>query len=101
MRLDEVCQGIEYRIEQGSLATEITGICYDSRQVRPGNLFVCIVGEKTDGHLFAQQAVESGAAAILAERKVDIGKQVALVITSDTRAGLSQIAANYYGHPSR
>ena len=101
MRLDEVCQGIEFRIEQGSLATEITGICYDSRQVGPGNLFVCIVGEKTDGHLFAQQAVQLGAAAILAERKVDIGNQATLVVTADTRLGLSQVAANFFAHPSQ
>jgi transcriptional regulator NrdR family protein len=44
MRLGEVCQGINYQIIQGSMDTPITGVCYDSRKVEPGNLFVCVVG---------------------------------------------------------
>ncbi|HOQ08734.1 MAG TPA: UDP-N-acetylmuramoyl-L-alanyl-D-glutamate--2,6-diaminopimelate ligase [Syntrophomonadaceae bacterium] len=101
MRLDQVCLGIDYEIIQGSIETEITGICYDSRRVSPGNLFVCIVGQKTDGHQYAHQAVQSGAAAVLAERKIEVGSQGVLLLTGDTRAGLAKAAANFYGHPSR
>jgi UDP-N-acetylmuramoyl-L-alanyl-D-glutamate--2,6-diaminopimelate ligase len=101
MRLGEVCQGINYQIIQGSMDTPITGVCYDSRKVEPGNLFVCVVGEKTDGHLFAQQAVQSGAVAVMGERIIDLSPPTALIVTADTRAGLSKAAANYYGHPSK
>jgi len=101
MRLDQVCLGIDYNIVQGSLETEITGVCYDSRQVRPGSLFVCIVGQKTDGHQYAHQAVQAGAAAILAEREIDVGGQAALILTDNTRTGLAKAAANFYGHPSQ
>ncbi|HOB12159.1 MAG TPA: UDP-N-acetylmuramoyl-L-alanyl-D-glutamate--2,6-diaminopimelate ligase [Syntrophomonadaceae bacterium] len=101
MRLDQVCSGIDYIIIQGSLETEITGICYDSRQVGPGNLFVCVVGQNTDGHQYAHQAVQSGAAAVLAEKEIDVGSQAALILTADTRLGLAKAAANFYGHPSK
>ncbi len=47
---------------------EITGISYDSRRTKPGDLFVCIRGFQSDGHAFARAAEEAGAAAIIAER---------------------------------
>lgn len=100
MRLDQVCLGIDYHIAQGSLDTEITGVCYDSRQVRPGSLFVCIVGQNTDGHRYAHQAVQAGAAAVLAEKEIDVGGQAALILTTDTRSGMAKAAANFFGHPS-
>jgi UDP-N-acetylmuramoyl-L-alanyl-D-glutamate--2,6-diaminopimelate ligase len=101
MRLGEVCQGIDFSLVQGSLETDITGVCYDSRQVEPGNLFVCVVGEKTDGHLFAQQAEQLGAAAVMVQKTVELGEKTALVVTADTRSGLSKAAANFFGHPSK
>lgn len=45
----------------------LTDVAYDSRRVRPGSLFVCIRGRKTDGHLYFEEAVRRGAAAILVE----------------------------------
>ena len=47
---------------------EITGITCDSRQVKPGYAFVCIVGAVSDGHSYAETAVKSGACVIIAER---------------------------------
>ena len=49
---------------QGVPETEITGIAYDTRKLKPGNLFVCIVGTKIDGHEFIAQAIEAGAVAV-------------------------------------
>ena len=48
-----------------SSAAPFTGIAVDSREVEPGNLFVALIGERTDGHRFAAQAVERGASALL------------------------------------
>ncbi len=58
----------------------LTGAASDNRTVRPGQLFVAIRGEKTDGHLFALAAVEAGASAVLAERDPFAGKAVAPVL---------------------
>ena len=55
----------------GSLAqTRIKGAARDNRDVKPGNLFVCIKGARADGHAFANKAFESGAACCLAEREL-------------------------------
>ncbi|MBA2657606.1 MAG: UDP-N-acetylmuramoyl-tripeptide--D-alanyl-D-alanine ligase [Tatlockia sp.] len=48
--------------------TLITGICIDSRNLKPGNLFIALRGENFDGHDFISAAVEKGAAAVLVER---------------------------------
>jgi UDP-N-acetylmuramoyl-tripeptide--D-alanyl-D-alanine ligase len=50
---------------------EIGGFATDSREVKPGDLFLCIKGERSDGHDYAAQALGSGAVACLAERAID------------------------------
>ncbi len=50
---------------------DITSVCRDTNDVRPGALFVCIQGERFDGHDFAQKAVEKGAVALLADRYLE------------------------------
>lgn len=52
----------------GDADTPVTGAALDSRQVRPGDLFVAIVGERTDGHQFARAAAAAGAACLLVRR---------------------------------
>jgi UDP-N-acetylmuramoyl-tripeptide--D-alanyl-D-alanine ligase len=48
----------------------ITGFSWDSRSVKPGDLFLAITGSRADGHDFAGQALRAGAVAVLAERPV-------------------------------
>ena len=49
----------------------IRGAAVDSRLVKPGQLFVALPGERTDGHLHIPDAIERGAAAVLVTRPVD------------------------------
>ena len=80
-------------------AEAITGIAYDSRTVQRGNVFVALKGVRADGAQFVRQAVERGAAAIVAEHSVaDVG--VPLLEVSDARLALAELAADFYGHPS-
>ena len=79
--------------------TDITGIAYDSRNVLPGNVFVCIKGYETDGHRFAQMAVENGASVIVAEDKIDVNVPVWYV--ENTRLEIAEMACRYYGNPSK
>jgi UDP-N-acetylmuramoyl-L-alanyl-D-glutamate--2,6-diaminopimelate ligase len=78
---------------------EITGIAYDSRNVLPGNLFVCIKGFETDGHKYAKSAVQNGAAVIVAQDKVDVDVPVWYV--SDSRRTIAELACKYYHNPSK
>ena len=67
----------------------VTGpVVHDSREVAPGALFAAVVGERVDGHDFAERAVAEGAVAVLASRPVG----VPAVVVDDVVAGLSLLA---------
>ncbi|MBZ0168413.1 UDP-N-acetylmuramoylalanyl-D-glutamate 2, 6-diaminopimelate ligase (UDP-N-acetylmuramyl-tripeptide synthetase) [Candidatus Methylomirabilis lanthanidiphila] len=104
MRLFDLIDGTEYRVLRGSVDVEVHEIRYDSRQVRPGDLFVCISGFRRDGHDFIQAAWAAGAAAVLIERN-DLPEAWlqggAVVKVANARQGLAAAACRFYGHPSR
>ncbi|XP_075642673.1 UDP-N-acetylmuramoyl-L-alanyl-D-glutamate--2,6-diaminopimelate ligase MurE homolog, chloroplastic [Castanea sativa] len=88
----------------GDLEVEITGIQHDSRLVCSGDLFVCCVGRKTDGHLYLSEADKRGAVAVVASKEIDIEETLAckaLVIVEDTNAVLPVLAASFYRYPSK
>lgn len=88
----------------GDLDVEITGIQHDSRLVCAGDLFVCCVGRKTDGHLYLTEADKRGAVAVVASKEIDIEETLgckALVIVEDTNAILPALAASFYRYPSK
>jgi UDP-N-acetylmuramoyl-L-alanyl-D-glutamate--2,6-diaminopimelate ligase len=76
----------------------VTGISWDSRKVKPGDLFVAIVGHKIDGHQFLDAAVKAGAAALLVQKELAAAVPAALV--PSTTETLSAIATAFYGDPS-
>ena len=76
----------------------IHGAAVDSRVVRPGELFVALTGERTDGHRFLREAVMAGAAALLVATPPDPGTLTALgdvtiVVVDDQLAALHRLAA--------
>lgn len=83
---------------------DIRAICYDSRELQAGDLYVAIPGTRTDGHRYIPAALKAGAGAILCEQswydqQPDPAAQ--LLPVADTRAALAQVSAAFYGHPSR
>ena len=83
----------------GDLDTEITGICFDSRKVKKGDLFVALSGNNIDGCIFLFDAIHHGAAAAIIEgnRK---NVEVPIVKVHNARAALSEISAKFYDNPS-
>jgi len=79
---------------------DITGIAFDSRTVKPGELFVALVGAKADGHDFVRAAVASGAAAVLAQRRTQ-EIDVPQLVVKDSRAALGKLSARFLNYPSR
>ncbi len=81
----------------------ITGLAYDSRRVEPGHVFVAMKGGSFDGHQFIAAAVESGAAAVVAEREIAnvASLSVPYVVAPDGRTAMGEIAAPFYDYPSR
>ena len=98
MTLSELLEGLEVTETQGNIGVKISGIAFNSNEVKPGYVFVCIEGFKADGHDFAADALEKGAVAIVAQKKIqDVA--ATMVIVPNTRLALAKIAAIYYGHP--
>jgi UDP-N-acetylmuramoyl-L-alanyl-D-glutamate--2,6-diaminopimelate ligase len=77
----------------------ITSIENDNRKVQEGSLFICLKGYTVDGHDFAESAVNNGAVAIIAERKLDVS--VPVILVKDTYRAMAIIADVYYGQPSK
>lgn len=102
MRLENLLKNIDYKIVKGSLDTDVKAVCYDSRKVEKGDLFVCITGFQTDGHKYAKSAIEKGASVIVAEHMADgmEDNDVTVVLTDNTRKAQAYISAAYYDHPS-
>lgn len=99
MKLRQLLEGVSLlRPIQQDL--EITAIAYDSRQVTPGCLFVCIKGFATDGHKYINNAIENGAAALLVQDAIE-DFDIPWAQAADTRKALAQVAANFYGHPEK
>ena len=104
MKLIDLLEKLEYRCERGSVDTEITGVCYDSRKVTPGCLFVCMEGANFDGHDFAAGAVEQGAAAVVVSRDVTglfEEREVTVIRVENTRYALAFLSAAWFGHPAK
>lgn len=99
MRFKDLLEGLEYT-GAGSTEMEISDVVYDSRKVKPGCVFVCLCGANADGHVYAQQAAQNGAAAVVAQHSVDVG-ETPVVLVKDTRYALSVLSAAYFGHPAR
>ena len=98
MKLKDLLLGLEPLEIYGDPEQEITGICYDSRQVKPGDVFVAISGFAVDGHRFIPMAVEKGAAVVFCERTPEAA--VNYVRFADTRKALALASANWFGHPA-
>jgi UDP-N-acetylmuramoyl-L-alanyl-D-glutamate--2,6-diaminopimelate ligase len=79
---------------------QITGITSDSREVKPGYIFVAVAGTKQDGHDFLKIAEQSGALFLIGEKTIT-PLLAPYAKVSDARETLANLASAFYGHPSR
>ena len=86
---------------QGPTDIDITGVAFDSRRVRPGDVFVAVQEANRDGHEFILDAVRRGAAAVVAERALEAPVAVPLVVVQGSKRALAYLADAFYGQPSR
>ena len=81
--------------------TDVHGVAYDSRQVRPGDVFVALKGAKAAGTDYVADAIARGAVAVFADVPAPVVSPVPWVVVPDARAAMASLAAEVYGHPSR
>ncbi|MBR6951995.1 MAG: UDP-N-acetylmuramoyl-L-alanyl-D-glutamate--2,6-diaminopimelate ligase [Oscillospiraceae bacterium] len=98
MKLSEILKDVPVAEWHADPDMEITGVEADSRRVKPGCLFVAVVGYESDGHSYIPSAMEKGAACVLCSRAPE--KDIPYVLTENTRRGLALTAANRYGRPA-
>jgi UDP-N-acetylmuramoyl-L-alanyl-D-glutamate--2,6-diaminopimelate ligase len=101
MKLHELVSGVPGATLEGNGDVEITGIAYDSRRVKPADLFVAVEGLNVDGHAYVSDALAKGAAAVAVERDVRLPPGTPLIRMASTRIGLAEVAAEFHGRPSR
>lgn len=101
MLLAELVASLAPLQQSGDLLREITGIAYDSREVKPGCLFVAIPGFHVDGHNYLADAAARGAAAAVISRNVPVPPQLTWLQVTDTRKALSLLAQRFFGFPAQ
>lgn len=95
MKLSELMAHVAQGLPTGD--PEVAGITCDSRRVEPGWAFVCIRGTVSDGHQYAQKALEAGAAVIVAQKDLGLPQQI---VVPSTRRAWALMCANWFGNPA-
>lgn len=99
MKLERLIENLQYEELINFKDIEITGISYNSKTTKSGDIFVCLAGEHSDGHDYFKSAVESGARAFLVEKKLDT--HLPQIIVKSTRRQIADIADKFYNSPSK
>jgi UDP-N-acetylmuramoyl-L-alanyl-D-glutamate--2,6-diaminopimelate ligase len=95
----EVLYGAEVLTQSGNPG--IGGLEYDSRRIKPGDLFVAMRGESSDGNKFIDQAIAAGAAAIVTDSATQKPRpEVAWAQVPHGRRALARLSANFYKKPA-
>ncbi len=100
MKLSILLHKLDIQIK-GKKDLVVTGISAHSKQVAPGNLFIAKRGEKTDGSLFIDEALQGGACAILTDLYNPFLSHVTQVITKNPSLLEGEIARRFYQDPSQ
>jgi UDP-N-acetylmuramoyl-L-alanyl-D-glutamate--2,6-diaminopimelate ligase len=104
MRLEGLLLGQTYKVLQGVLNENITGIANDSRKINEGFAFVAIKGFEQDGHLYIGQAIQNGAHTIILEDRDaygEIPENITVVEVPIGRKALAAMATHFYNNPSK
>jgi UDP-N-acetylmuramoyl-L-alanyl-D-glutamate--2,6-diaminopimelate ligase len=99
MNLQQLLDGAEILSQTGN--PSVTGVEYDSRRVKPGDVFVAMKGESSDGNRFIDKAIAAGAAAIVTDSATEtLRPNVAWVQVPHGRRALARLSANFYKRPA-
>lgn len=95
--LKYLAEGCGGELRKGASSGLITRVCTDSREVRPGDLFVALTGDRYNGHDYLSEVLQRNASAILIERDRNPSPEpdCGVIAVGDTREALGQIGARY------
>ena len=98
MKLRDLLEKIDIAYAAADMAIEIHGVCFDTRKLRAGELFVAVRGYQCDGHQHIEEAVNNGAVCVLCEETPKINTPYILV--EDSRKALAMTSAAWFGYPA-
>ncbi len=101
VRLAELLEKIPVRQILGARDGEVSGLCYDSRRVQPGDAFFAWRGQASDGHRFLADAAGRGARVLVVEEPPPAALPVTVVQVDNCRLALAKMAQRFYGDPTR
>ena len=100
--VEELLSGITVVERKGAAVSKVSGVESDSRQVKPGYLFVAVRGASVDGHTFIPQAMAQGAKVIVCEEfPTELNGEVSYIKVDDSAVAFGLLASAWYGNPSR
>ncbi len=100
MRLKDLVGHLPQARILGDVGLDISAIEYDTRRkISQGTLFVAFSGENFDGHDFVEDAVASGAVALVIQKDRKIQRGVTKIVVEDSRRALSPISSRFYNEP--
>jgi UDP-N-acetylmuramoyl-L-alanyl-D-glutamate--2,6-diaminopimelate ligase len=99
MNFLQLLHGVEVLAQSGN--PSVSGLEYDSRRIKPGDVFIAMRGEISDGSKFIDKAIAAGAAAIVSDSSSEKPREgVAWAQVSQGRRALARLSANFYKHPA-
>lgn len=100
--LKDILYGVSLSAVSGSTGVIVNTICFDSRKVAKGSVFVAIKGTLTDGHKYIDKAISAGAISIVCEELPgDLINNITYVEVLDANQALAVMASNFYDNPSK
>jgi len=99
MNFLQLLTGAEVLSQRGN--PNVNGLEYDSRRVKPGDVFIAMRGESSNGNKFIEKAIAAGAVAIVTDSPTEKTlENVAWAQVSHGRRALARLSANLYQHPA-
>ncbi|HEY3406201.1 MAG TPA: UDP-N-acetylmuramoyl-L-alanyl-D-glutamate--2,6-diaminopimelate ligase [Ohtaekwangia sp.] len=99
--LKDILYKVPLTSSYGDMNLDVTSICFDSRKVQSGSLFIAVKGTLSDGHEYINKAISAGAKAIVCEKLPGtINESIVFVTVKNSALALGIIASNFYGNPS-
>jgi UDP-N-acetylmuramoyl-L-alanyl-D-glutamate--2,6-diaminopimelate ligase len=99
--LSEILEDVQILESHGNLESHVSSISLSSKNIEPHSIYVAIVGNVVDGHIFIDEVIKSGATTIIYERDpVDFKNGVTYIKVADTHSAIGIISDNFYGNPS-
>ena len=101
-QIQELIKATQVLRVEGNSDTRVSRLAYDSRRIAPGDCFFAVSGTQSDGHAYIDAAVAAGAVAVVCQRLPEhLAPSVCYVVVADTNAAMADMAAAFYGDPSR